>query len=321
MVSIVLECLVLHTLQILPTECGTLFLPAISDLMSVLKDLLKVSNNLPLEAAIHCILCALKTLRGPGRDAIPVDPKEYLIPLYNELSRLGVYDYQSATDPSSNDYNTEASGNSSMEKSIDAAIQCLDHAFTQRRELSASRLAAFLKRIISTSLHCPPHSSAPLIASARQMALRYSSLPKIQHMLENEDEIVGEGIFAPDAEDPEHSNAHVTSLWELSLLRFHVNPTVADHAMGMAESKFLKLPAESPKTIGDVMGRNAKEAYILHKATIKKHPLEGSKASDSDTMNERKRKRQRRNQSQVRFITARKTGQWHLLDPNSIVML
>ncbi|KAL7516601.1 hypothetical protein ACHAWX_001599 [Stephanocyclus meneghinianus] len=224
---------------------------AIVDLMVVLKQLLKESENLPLDASLHCILCALKTLRGPGRDMIPVDPKEYLIPLYNQLSRLGVHEYHSTADLSLND-------------------------------------------------------------------------EYMQRMLENEEDIVAEGMFSPDAEDPEHSNAHATSLWELSLLRFHIHPMVADHSLGMAENKFLKLPGESPVVIGATMGRNAKEGYILHKAILKKHPLEGSKVRGSDSMhpgNERKQKRQRRNQSQIRFITPRKTSQWHLLPTNSISML
>jgi hypothetical protein len=143
-------------------------------------------------------------------------------------------------------------------------------------------------------------------------------------MLENEEDIVAEGMFSPDAEDPEHSNAHATSLWELSLLRFHIHPMVADHSLGMAENKFLKLPGESPGVIGAAMGRNAKEGYILHKVILKKHPLEGFKVLGSDSMhpgNERKQKRQRRNQSQIRFITPRKTAQWHLLPSNSISIL
>ena len=234
--------------------------------MDVLKDLLKESHNLPLEASIHCILCALKTLKGPGQDAIPTDPKEYLIPLYNEISRLGVYDCQSTVvdDDNTNDAaGTMNNSNINMDQSIKAAIQCIDHAFTQRRELSASRLCAFLKRIVSTSMHCPPHSSAPLIASARQMALRYSSSSKVQHMFENEEDIVSEGMFTPDATDPEHSNAHATSLWELSLLKFHVNPTVVDHAVGMANGIFLKLPGESPLSIGDSMEEILRRV-ILH---------------------------------------------------------
>jgi hypothetical protein len=143
-------------------------------------------------------------------------------------------------------------------------------------------------------------------------------------MLENEQDIIySEGTFVPEATDPEHSNAHATSLWELSLLKFHVNPTVADHASNMAEGKFLKLPGESPSNIGEVMGRNVKEGYILHKAVVKKHPLHQAAATvDGDGKNnERKKSRQRRNQNQVRFITPRKTGNWHLLEASSVSML
>ena len=81
-------------------------------------------------------------------------------------------------------------------------------------------------------------------------------------MLDNEEDVVAEGMFAPDAEDPEHSNAHATSLWELSLLRYHIHPMVADHAAGMAESKLLNLPSEGPGKICSTMVRNAQEGYI-----------------------------------------------------------
>eukprot|EP00804_Cyclotella_cryptica_P008566 CCRYP_007558-RA/>CCRYP_007558-RA protein AED:0.18 eAED:-0.03 QI:0/-1/0/1/-1/0/1/0/140 len=126
-----------------------------------------------------------------------------------------------------------------MNKSIEAAIQCLDHAFTQCRELSASRLAPFLKRIVPTSLHYPPHSSAPLVACPCQMVLHYLSLSKVQHMLEKEEDIVAKGMFSRDAKDTEHANAHAPYLWELSLLRFHVHSMVAYHSLGMAK-KFSK---------------------------------------------------------------------------------
>jgi len=98
---------------------------------------------------------------------------------------------------------------------IEAAIQCLDHAFLHRRELSTSRLAAFVKRIITASIH--------LLACARQISSRYSnSSSKLSRMLENEEDVVANGVFAPDAEDPEHSNAHATSFWELSLMKYAV---------------------------------------------------------------------------------------------------
>ena len=42
-------------------------LDAVVDLLTVIRDLLKNASSLPPVVAINCILCALKTLRGPGR--------------------------------------------------------------------------------------------------------------------------------------------------------------------------------------------------------------------------------------------------------------
>jgi nucleolar complex protein 3 len=289
-------------------------LDAMVDLLAVLKDLLKNTSYLPPDIAIHCILCALKTLRGPGSETLPVDPKEYLIPLYNLLPRLVFV----TVEQRGHDIHSR------HDKTVDAAIQCLDYAFLQRRELSMTRLAAFVKRLASTSLHCPAHLSTPLIASARQISSRYSSSTssKVARMLENEDDIVAEGMFAPDAEDPEHSNAHATSLWELALLKYHIHPQLAGQAVGMAEGRLLKLPGEVPRKILASMSRDAQEGFISQKAEWKKHPLDALiQNKDVDGYSDSRRKRrQRRSQSQIRFITPRKTGSWHLL-PVSHTML
>mmetsp|Transcript_17828 Transcript_17828/g.40912 ORF Transcript_17828/g.40912 Transcript_17828/m.40912 type:complete len:721 (+) Transcript_17828:185-2347(+) len=288
-------------------------LDAIVDLLSVLKELLKNVDVLPLDAAIHCVLCALKTLRGPGRDTLPVDPKEYLVPLYSLLPRLGVDHIEAAS---------SVAGTSAVERggdrTIEAAIQCLDHAFLQRRELSTKRLSGFVKRLTSTSLHCSPQSAVPLLASARQVSARYSSAPssKLGCMLENEEEIVSEGVYAPESEDPEQSNAHATSLWELSLLRHSMNPLVSSHAQAAAEGKLLRLPGETPKKLFARMSRNAMELYIPQKVQWKRHPLdsrpkqgeaeEGVRVKVTDIRcSESKRRRRQRNL--IRFITPRRT--------------
>ena len=287
-------------------------LDAMVDLLTVLKNLLKNVSTLPPDVAIHCILCALKTLRGPGSETLPVDPKEYLIPLYNLLPRLAFAN------------SVEQQLNDEQDKTVDAAIQCLDYAFLQRRELSTARLAAFIKRLASTSLHCPAHLSTPLIACARQISMRYSSSSsKVDRMLENEEDIVAEGMFAPDAEDPEHSNAHATSLWELALLKYHIHPKLAEQAMGMAEGRLLKLPGEACGKILTSMSRDAQEGFIPQKAVWKKHPLDTavSQSKDAEEFDSRRKRRQRRSQNQIRFITPRKTGAWHLLPASSYTML
>jgi nucleolar complex protein 3 len=297
-------------------------LDAVVDLLTVIRDLLKNASSLPPDVAINCILCALKTLRGPGRETLPVDPKEYLIPLYNILPRLGTTASITRGDMD------EVVGHGGNDGVIEAAIQCLDHAFLYRRELSTSRLAAFVKRTVTASIHCPPHSSVPLLACARQISSRYSnSSSKLSRMLENEEDVVADGIFAPDAEDPEHSNAHATSFWELSLMKYAVHPAVAEQSAMMAEGRQLKLPAESPSRLLSSMCRDVKDGFVSSNGTVtwKKHPLDkGVSSNEATGVNDgsrSKRRQQRRNQDQIRFITPRRTGNWHLLPSTSWSML
>ena len=56
------------------------------DLLDVLKTLLKQVDSLPLDASLNCILTAFQTLQGPGRE-LQIDQKEYIVPLYSQLSR------------------------------------------------------------------------------------------------------------------------------------------------------------------------------------------------------------------------------------------
>lgn len=310
------------TLRGLAKFSHLIHLDAVVDLLTVIRDLLKNASSLPPVVAINCILCALKTLRGPGRETLPVDPKEYLIPLYNVLPRLGT------TASITREDMDEVGHGRSSDGMIEAAIQCLDHAFLHRRELSTSRLAAFVKRIITASIHCPPHSSVPLLACARQISSRYSnSSSKLSRMLENEEDVVADGVFAPDAEDPEHSNAHATSFWELSLMKYAVHPAVAEQSAMMAEGRQLKLPAESPCRLLSNMYRDVQEGFVSSNGTVtwKKHPLDKGISSNEATGvidgSRPKRRQQRRNQDQIRFITPRRTGNWHFLPSTSWSML
>lgn len=292
-------------------------LDAVVDLLTVIRDLLMNASSLPPDVVINCILCALKTLRGPGRETLPVDPKEYLIPLYNVLPRLGT------TASITREDMDEVGHGRSSDGMIEAAIQALDHAFLHRRELSTSRLAAFVKRIVTASIHCPPHSSVPLLACARQISSRYSnSSSKLSRMLENEEDVVADGVFAPDAEDPEHSNSHATSFWELSLMKYAVHPAVAEQSAMMAEGRQLKLPAELPCRLLSNMYRDVQEGFVSLNGTVtwKKHPLDKGISANEDGSRP-KRRQQRRSQDQIRFITPRRTGNWHFLPSTSWSML
>lgn len=171
----------------------------------------------------------------------------------------------------------------------------MNAAFLKRREYSTVRIAAFCKRLCTVSLHAPAHTSAPLLAFVRQLFQRY---PTVHQMLENEEDVITSGVHDAFQEDPEHSNPFATSAWELALLKFHIHPAVADHAMGAASLKMLQLPLQAPERVRSDMVRDADELYIEYRRLAKKHPL---------TPKENRRRQQ------ARFITPRKTANLQLL--------
>eukprot|EP00560_Eucampia_antarctica_P006393 CAMPEP_0197827292 /NCGR_PEP_ID=MMETSP1437-20131217/4102_1 /TAXON_ID=49252 ORGANISM="Eucampia antarctica, Strain CCMP1452" /NCGR_SAMPLE_ID=MMETSP1437 /ASSEMBLY_ACC=CAM_ASM_001096 /LENGTH=625 /DNA_ID=CAMNT_0043428083 /DNA_START=69 /DNA_END=1946 /DNA_ORIENTATION=+ len=247
----------------------------VMDVLSVLRGLLK-RDDIPLDASLNCVMTAFQTLQGPGRE-LQIDEKEYVIPLYSLLPRL------------------ISEGN--CDKNTDLMLRCLTLAFIRRKEFSTVRMAAFVKQIYTTCLHSPSYTSAPLLAFVRQITMRY---PFIQQLLENEQDVVTSGAYTPDAEDPEHSNPFATSAWELATLKFHMNPYIVNHAKGVLDQRMLQLPAEEPSRIRADLVENSKNAYVAHRVSKKKHPL---KLGGSNN----KRRRQ-----QIRFISPRETGHYHL---------
>lgn len=186
------------------------------------------------------------------------------------------------------------------------ALQCLNAAFIKRREYSTIRVAAFYKQLCTVALVSPPHTAAPLLAFCQQVSQRY---PSIHQLMENEQDVITSGEYNPDVEDPEHSNPFATSAWELSLLKFHVHPKVAQHASDAASLKMLKLPLEAPERVRREMLQDANEFYVKHGRVSKKHPLAGKGGGGDEYNASSSRKRQR----QERFLTANKTANHHLL--------
>lgn len=266
-----------HIQQLLPVALEGLAkfahlinIDTVVDVLDVMKNLLGQAELLPIKSALHCILTALLTLQGPGKE-MNVDQKEYLIPLYTQLPRLCTVDNEKIDSAA-----------------IDTVLQCLTAAFIQRREYSTKRVAAFLKRILAVCLHLPRHASVPLLALARQIQQRY---PSTQQMMENEQDVITSGVYEPEANDPELCNPFATSAWELSLLQFHWDATGVKQ-QGSSFSKLLQMPSETPTRLkGEILERET-ELFIKYKPFSKQHPLH-PKGKDA------KRKRQ------CRFIKPR----------------
>lgn len=248
----------------------------VRDVLEVLKGLLKTVNALPLDASLNCILTAFQTLQGPGRE-LQIDQKEYVSPLYSQLPRLISEGHDSTN--------------------TDLAIKCLTSAFMKRKEYSTVRVAAFAKQLSTVAMHAPSFTSAPLLAFLRQLYHRY---PSAAQLLENEQDVVTQGTYSPEAEDPEYTNPFATAAWELGSLKFHINPAVRRHAKGAAEKKLLMLPAEDPLRIRSELVRDSQELHIAHRVSKKKHPLAISQKKD------------KRRRTQYRFVTPRTTQNYHL---------
>ena len=205
----------------------------VQDLLQHLKALLNRKgrdDELELGASLNCVLTAFQTLQGPGKELL-IDEKDYVNHLYVQLQRL-------------------ASSNNSMH--VPTAIKCLESAFIRRRETSRIRSAAFVKLISTVALHLPPAGAVPMVAFARAMFHRYQG---VQQLLENEADVIANGTFEMDVDDPERSNPFSTSLWELSIMKFSYNPDVKKHAEAAAAFKPLELPREGPMKLMGLLER------------------------------------------------------------------
>jgi nucleolar complex protein 3 len=240
------------------------------DLLDVLKTMLQRVNELPLDAALNCVLCAFSTLQGPGRE-LKIDQKEYMTPLYTQLPRLALAD---------------------SDESTDIALKCLDAAFLKRREYSTVRMASFCKQLAATAFHSAPPTAAPILAFLRHLLHRYQSL---HQLLENEQDVITSGQYDATAQDPEHANPFATSVWELSLLAFHMHPSIQKHSSRAASLQMLSLPTEAPINIRSELLKERETTYIPSRRTKKKHPL-----------------LPRDGQKQARFIAPNPTANLHL---------
>jgi nucleolar complex protein 3 len=266
-----IERLLPPTLEGLAKFAHLINIDTVIDLLAVLKSLLRKVDELPVDAALNCILTAFQTLQGPGKE-MKIDQKEYMMPLYCQLPRI-------CSEENSRKY-------------VDTIIQCLDASFLKRREFSMVRVAAFLKQMLTTALHAPVDASVPLIAFARLLIQRY---PAVEQLMENEQDVITSGEYLPDAEDPEQSNAFATSAWEVATLKFHFHPAIVAQAEGAADLKILQLPAELPEKLRESLLKDVNSLYIPYKRNMKKHPLE---PKQSENGNKKKR-------LQVRFVTPR----------------
>jgi nucleolar complex protein 3 len=100
------------------------------DVMTILKDLIR-QDNLSFESSLHCTYTGLQILSDKN-DLLELDPREFYRQLYCLMLDLENY---------------------REELSIDLLLKCLELSFLKKKQLSLNRVAAFIKRLATISLH------------------------------------------------------------------------------------------------------------------------------------------------------------------------
>jgi nucleolar complex protein 3 len=124
------------------------------------------------------------------------------------------------------DFDRASRGRRSSE---DLLFRALSIVFSPRTFGSAAptwRSAAFAKRILIASLHWPPN---PTLRALDFVGGLLSKDSKLKAMLSTEDRSF-DGIYRPDIDDPQLSNALGTSFWELFILQNSHNSAVREEA-------------------------------------------------------------------------------------------
>ena len=180
----------------------------VEDLLVHLKELLADVETLSLDAALNCILTAFSALQGPGRE-LQIDQKEYVAPLYGQLTRCVVSSFLLEFD---NTFFLHVARLTSQDNTeyTKKVLKCLNFAFFRRREYGSERVASFIKQLCTVSLHAPSHTSGAMLAFARMLLHRY---PTSHRLLENESDVVASGMYSPEVHDPDHGK----ETWILAL--------------------------------------------------------------------------------------------------------
>ncbi|XP_006825730.1 nucleolar complex protein 3 homolog [Saccoglossus kowalevskii] len=173
------------------------------DLVKVLHELIQ-SGDLSRRESLHCILTAFHILSGQGQ-VLNIDPLKFYSHLYKMLFELHL---------------------GMTTKDVPIALKCLDVMINKRRkQVTLQRVLAFTKRLCVLALHVFPNAALGLLAAVRSFLQMHT---KCDVLLDNDS--TGSGVYLAELQEPEHCNAHNTTLWELYLLKRHYHPYVQKYS-------------------------------------------------------------------------------------------
>lgn len=203
----------------------TINLDFFSDLVEVLNHIMETAE-LGYREQLHCVQTVFTILSGQG-EVLNIDPLRFYGHLYRNLL---------VCDAGKN------------HDDFQIILKTLNEVLVKRRKnISQSRMMAFIKRIITLSLQLLSHGTVACLGIVKSVMQATSTL----EILLDTDTSVGSGTYDAELEDPEYCNANCTALYELASLLRHYHPIVrkvANHiANGVPASGDGSLPPEIGK--------------------------------------------------------------------------
>lgn len=233
-------------LEGLAKNCHLINIDFFDDVLNILFNLMK-SELLDTVQILNCNQTVFTILSGEG-STMEVDHQRF----YNKLYQVML------------DINLTTS-----DRTVIMLFKCLEiMIIRKRRQVSYNRILAYMKRCSTLSLQTNDPTVLGLLAFLRRMFLDH---PKSDLLIDIEN--VGSSQFLPHLDDPECCNANSTHLWELLLLRRHVNSSVqqfASHILKGCPSEELKLEMTKKSPIDFFESYDLKKFdYLLNEANEK----------------------------------------------------
>lgn len=216
-----------------------------SDLLNVLGGLME-EGTLKFRESLHCIQTVFTILSDQG-EVLTLDPGRFYSYLYANMLKLTGGDNQD---------------------DIKSVLQSLMQMLVIRgRRVTAARVIAFIKRLITLSLNLLHNGAVATLATARYIFVAHPS----SEVLIEVDEEGSSGVYLPEVEEPEHCNASSASLWELHLLTRHYHSTVKQFANHIIVGSPLQGDGKLPPNLGK---RRVEDLYDdFDPATMRFNPI------------------------------------------------
>lgn len=176
------------------------------DLVYILSRLMN-SGELDLHQQLLCIQTVFTMLSGYG-EALNIDSTIFYTHLYRCMLSVHAGETYSETEL--------------ILKTLDTVV------IKRRKRITQQRSLAYIKRLATVTLQLLHNGSLGCLGLIRNVMQLNSATDILLEL----DSVVGQGLYLPELEDPEHCNAGSTALYELTALRRHYHPTVckmADH--------------------------------------------------------------------------------------------